>query len=138
MDLLQRWFDFRGRLDRAQYWRAVVVSLCAWFLVTLVVAGVGAVFMGRGSFRVSGLLVLLASVPISVGRLHDRGKSGWWLIAFYALPVGLSYAEDAAGADLQVFLSPAKLALSIWAFVELGCLSGAVGPNKYGPDARMG
>src|SRR6266487_727368 len=26
------------------------------------------------------------------------------------------------------------LAISVWAFVELGCLRGTPGPNRYGPD----
>jgi uncharacterized membrane protein YhaH (DUF805 family) len=25
-------------------------------------------------------------------------------------------------------------AITVWAFVELGCLRGTVGPNQYGPD----
>jgi len=27
-----------------------------------------------------------------------------------------------------------SFAISVWAFVELGCLRGTVGPNRYGPD----
>jgi uncharacterized membrane protein YhaH (DUF805 family) len=27
-----------------------------------------------------------------------------------------------------------SFAISVWAFVELGCLLGTVGPNRYGPD----
>jgi uncharacterized membrane protein YhaH (DUF805 family) len=33
-----------------------------------------------------------------------------------------------------MLFSLASLAISIWAFVELGCLRGTAGPNKYGPD----
>jgi uncharacterized membrane protein YhaH (DUF805 family) len=28
----------------------------------------------------------------------------------------------------------AGFAITVWAFVELGCLRGTVGPNRYGPD----
>ena len=27
-----------------------------------------------------------------------------------------------------------SFAITVWAFVELGCLRGTVGPNQYGPD----
>jgi uncharacterized membrane protein YhaH (DUF805 family) len=35
---------------------------------------------------------------------------------------------DARGFELV------SLALMIWGFVELGCLRGTVGPNRFGPD----
>jgi uncharacterized membrane protein YhaH (DUF805 family) len=33
-----------------------------------------------------------------------------------------------------ILMSLAGTAIAIWAFVELGCLRGTVGPNRYGPD----
>jgi uncharacterized membrane protein YhaH (DUF805 family) len=33
-----------------------------------------------------------------------------------------------------IVLHVVGFAISVWAFVELGCLRGTVGPNQYGPD----
>jgi uncharacterized membrane protein YhaH (DUF805 family) len=33
-----------------------------------------------------------------------------------------------------ILLHLVSFAITIWAFVELGCLRGTIGPNRYGPD----
>jgi uncharacterized membrane protein YhaH (DUF805 family) len=40
----------------------------------------------------------------------------------------------AAGTGLNCVLALAGVALSIWGFVEIGCLRGNAGPNKYGSN----
>lgn len=90
----------------------------------------------------AALSVLLGWIIIAVSskRLHDRGKSGWWLVIFIVAPfalieVGFSLGGDAAHA----FCALAALALHLWSFVEMGCRRGVRGRNAYGPDplARM-
>jgi len=71
---------------------------------------------------------------MSTKRLHDRDKSGWWLLAFCALPVALSYINDVESTGLPQLFQLAKLVFSIWGFVELGCLQGTAGPNRFGPS----
>jgi uncharacterized membrane protein YhaH (DUF805 family) len=82
------------------------------------------------------LIVLIVYIPLIVSgvfvgikRLHDRDKSGWWLLLFYLVPALLNEMSNTS-----MLFSLASLAISIWAFVELGCLRGTAGPNKYGPD----
>jgi len=74
------------------------------------------------------------SIPISVKRLNDRAKSGWWLIAFFAPPIILSQGANFVGEAAAIVLSLASLALQIWAVVELGVLNGASGSNHFGAD----
>jgi uncharacterized membrane protein YhaH (DUF805 family) len=79
------------------------------------------------------LFGIISSIAVGVKRLHDRGKSGWWLVLFYAVPGILTAAApptEIAG-NLLLVLSAA---IEIWALVELGCLPGTAGPNQYGPD----
>jgi uncharacterized membrane protein YhaH (DUF805 family) len=45
----------------------------------------------------------------------------------------LSGIGNMAG-DASFVFSLAGFAISIWACVELGCLRGTAGPNRYGPD----
>jgi uncharacterized membrane protein YhaH (DUF805 family) len=85
-------------------------------------------------------------------RLHDRDKSGWWLLLFFVLPLVLlaiatlivisaDTSPDAGtppGFGIAVVCSVVVLALAIWAIIELGCLPGTPGPNKYGADPLAG
>jgi uncharacterized membrane protein YhaH (DUF805 family) len=137
MNLFKLRFDFSGRIDRATYWRALAICFGLLFILGFIAGGVGLALYGHGHIDLaipSLILALIVGVPMTVGRLHDRGKSGWWLLVFCVLPAVLGYFEDADGEILSLFLFYARLALLIWGFVELGCLRGAAGPNKFGPD----
>jgi uncharacterized membrane protein YhaH (DUF805 family) len=74
---------------------------------------------------------------IHTERLHDRDKSAWWLVMFFLLPGALGQIAKFAGAIGTVphfILALAAFALTIWGFVEIGCLRGTAGANTYGPD----
>jgi uncharacterized membrane protein YhaH (DUF805 family) len=83
---------------------------------------------------------LLWGIAFHTERLHDRGKSAWWPLIFYAVPGVLgqlakgAWFVGAAGTGLHYVLALAGFALSIWGFVEIGCLRGTAGPNKYGSN----
>ena len=61
-----------------------------------------------------------------------RGKTGYWLLAYYALP---SWLMKNAGLDAVglIFLL-ATLGISIWAIVDLGVLPGDPGSNAFGSN----
>ena len=85
-----------------------------------------------------GLLLSLSFfsiVAVAIKRLHDRDKVGWWAVPFVILPGLLS----SAASDLVTPFAGAVLyscsgLLLLWGFVELACLRGTPGPNKFGPD----
>jgi uncharacterized membrane protein YhaH (DUF805 family) len=137
MDLVNLFFSFQGRINRAKYWLVTLIWLAVWIVVWLAV--IAAVFTS-GSWGLAGVIGLLVLIPsivsgVSVGirRLHDRDKSGWWLLVFYLAPGILQSVGSQMGA-VGPILSLAGFGVSVWAFVELGCLRGTVGPNTYGPD----
>ena len=88
---------------------------------------------------------MVASIAVGIKRLHDRDKSGWWLLVFYLVPsllfgigtlvffygVGAEAVGGMIGGGIVYLLGFAVL---VWAFVELGCLRGTLGPNRFGPD----
>lgn len=95
------------------------------------------------------IAVFISGLAVGAKRLHDRDKSGWWLLLFYIVPsvlLGLGMAIAIIGAAgssggtgmLGLLLILAGPAVAIWAIVELGCLRGTVGPNQYGPDPLAG
>jgi uncharacterized membrane protein YhaH (DUF805 family) len=143
-------FSFSGRLGRARYWLALLVTMLVWtagMFVALILRGaIGAdtgltvaAVTGFGAFAFGSLIGIAAGVK----RLHDRGKSGWWLLPFYGVPgflYGFFSITMLDGLDPIIIYASgvaAPLVLSgmtAWAVVELGCLKGTTGPNAYGPD----
>lgn len=98
------------------------------------------------------LVLFFPFLAISVKRLHDRGKSGWWsilmivvpvLILFFALPVwhrSEGWTSDAPWTGLTwsppvlwIGLAALALVLLVWWVIELGTRPGTPGPNRYGP-----
>ncbi|MBV8790433.1 MAG: DUF805 domain-containing protein, partial [Pseudolabrys sp.] len=78
------------------------------------------------------LVGIPASIMVGIKRLHDRNKSGWWMLLFYGVPVMLDNIDRHVMESL-VFTVP-SFAITIWALVELGFLRGTPGPNRFGPD----
>jgi uncharacterized membrane protein YhaH (DUF805 family) len=133
MPLSQLLFSFHGRINRAPYW----LTTLAIFAIVVALAVLGALSGGLGGL-VLVLLVLYipllwTGLAIGAKRLHDRGKSAWWLLVFYVLPSVLGGIADHLGGAGFIF-HIAAAAVGIWGLVELGFLRGTVGPNQYGPD----
>jgi uncharacterized membrane protein YhaH (DUF805 family) len=139
-------FSFRGRINRAKYWLAALV----YGLVTIVFFVLAFVALGNNidnlfSFAgigillwIAGLFLFLAvtwsSIVVGIKRLHDREKSGWWMLVFLLGPTVLNGMGQSTTGAASLILSIGALAVSVWAFVELGCLRGTPGSNLYGPD----
>ena len=68
-------------------------------------------------------------------RLHDRNRSGWWIVPFFVLPIFSDRIVEPLGDSIFASTtSAALLILCIWGFVEMGFLRGTSGPNQFGPD----
>jgi uncharacterized membrane protein YhaH (DUF805 family) len=139
MSMTQLLFLFQGRLNRQPYWLiAIAIAVVVILLVLFALAtGFEGDFAGSGAiFLILGILyipLVWIGLAISAKRLHDRNKSAWWLIVFYIVPGilgGIAYQIGMAGAVLHIV----SFGITVWAFVELGCLRGTRGPNRYGPD----
>ncbi|MFB9262860.1 DUF805 domain-containing protein [Bradyrhizobium erythrophlei] len=86
--------------------------------------------------QVIGTPVLLwIFLATSIKRLHDRHRSGWWMVPFFVYP-GLYSHFQGRLPDSYVVLPFALAAavLPIWAFVELACLKGSRASNLFGPN----
>ena len=132
IDLL---FGFKGRINRAKYWLAVLI----WCAVG---AALAAMWMMSGGSTIATIVAAIVLIPtavsvlaIGVKRLHDRNKSGWSLVLFYLVPpVGLTWANLVEAGMFQNALSLIGFLFLIWALVALGCRRGSIGGNPYGPD----
>ena len=68
---------FSGRAHRAEYWMFFLLN----FIFLLVLHMIEGISKGPGVFSVLySLGVLVPSIAVEVRRLHDTGRSGWWLL----------------------------------------------------------
>ena len=138
-----------GRISRSQYWLRYMLPV---FLIGLVLNVTASIARAAGSEAVAesfnvlyGLFVLATlwpSIAVLVKRMHDRDKSGWLvLLPSLLLPLiivaAIAAAIEGSGVGAVVIaalLGVAFAGISIWFFVEFGCLRGTVGANRFGPD----
>ncbi len=73
---LQNYANFKDRSCRSEYWW--------WFLFAIIVGVVGAVIDAIIGIQIvsfiAGLALLLPGLAVGVRRLHDIGKSGWFIL----------------------------------------------------------
>jgi uncharacterized membrane protein YhaH (DUF805 family) len=84
----QKYVIFAGRASRSEFWWWMLVS----FVVSILLSGLNAL-LSDGGFQsgnnstivtiISGLwtlAILLPSIAVTVRRLHDTNRSGWWYV----------------------------------------------------------
>jgi uncharacterized membrane protein YhaH (DUF805 family) len=74
--ITKQYFDFQGVTGRNAFWMFVLFN----FIVSVVLSVVLSVVHLQGLAGLYSLAVLLPSLGIGVRRMHDIGKSGWWLL----------------------------------------------------------
>ena len=117
----------------------------------LLAAGGSLLFMALLAL-VLQIALLVAWLALATKRLHDRNKGAVWLIPFIIIPTaldiyyyatlftryGLQHITEANADPVLALCSLAAFVLGIWGFVELYCLRGTVGDNRFGPDPLAG
>ena len=79
--VLSKYVTFSGRARRSEYWFWVLAFVIASLIAGLVDSSLGT-DPGRVGL-VAGLLTLAAFLPnlaVTVRRLHDTSRSGWWVL----------------------------------------------------------
>jgi uncharacterized membrane protein YhaH (DUF805 family) len=143
MSMSQLLFSFSGRLNRKPYWLTTLCLILVFLVLITVVFVVGGASILSGDLSGLGAMIIILvllyipllwiGLALGAKRLHDRNKSGWWLLLFWFLPAILQGAGEQID-GIGIVLTLAGLAISIWGLVEIGFLRGTVGPNQYGPD----
>jgi uncharacterized membrane protein YhaH (DUF805 family) len=109
----RNYVNFSGRAVRSEFWY--------WTLFTFVLVGVLGIIdqmlnpgVRMGAFSVLnglvGLALILPSLAVSIRRLHDIDRTGWWVLLGFLPVIG-------------------TLVLIYWA-----CQRGTPGANRFGPD----
>jgi uncharacterized membrane protein YhaH (DUF805 family) len=95
-----KYADFKGRASRSEFW---------WFQLFYILAALIGMMINPVLGGIAYLAMLLPLLSVSIRRLHDKNKSGW----FYLL----------------VFVPLAGILLLVWF-----CQRGTVGDNVFGPE----
>jgi uncharacterized membrane protein YhaH (DUF805 family) len=82
--LMTKYADFSGRARRSEYWYFSLFSILVSIPTSLIA---GAIHLSIISFLVS-LALLVPGLAVGVRRLHDTGRSGWWLLLILIPLVG--------------------------------------------------
>jgi len=80
---LKKYAVFEGRARRREYWFFVLFAVLIHIVLNIVDRMLGmysaenAIGLLGGIF---GLAILIPSLAVGARRLHDTGRSGWWLL----------------------------------------------------------
>ncbi|MFE9632686.1 DUF805 domain-containing protein [Streptomyces sp. NPDC006463] len=108
-DVLKKYAVFAGRARRQEFWMFVLCNL----VVEAVIVSLDLVLGTKGIIdAVYTLVILLPCIGLTVRRLHDTGRSGWWYLLVLIPLIGW-----------------------IWLIV-LMATEGQAGPNEYGPSPK--
>ncbi|MCB1121117.1 MAG: DUF805 domain-containing protein [Verrucomicrobiae bacterium] len=108
-DVLKKYTVFEGRARRKEYWMFALFNIIIAVIllaVEIAIGGPGIVYM------IYCLAVLLPSLAVCVRRLHDTGKSGWWIL--------ISLVPAVGGLILLVFM----------------VMDSQPGDNQFGPNPK--
>ncbi|MFC5451064.1 DUF805 domain-containing protein [Paenibacillus aestuarii] len=110
LKVLQNYVGFSGRARRKEYWMFTLFSAIIGIVLTILelVVGLRSVLTG-----IYSLAVLLPSLAVTFRRLHDTGRSGWWIL------IGL----------IPIVGSIILLVFS--------CLDSDSHDNQYGPNPKL-
>jgi uncharacterized membrane protein YhaH (DUF805 family) len=120
-------FSFKGRIGRKQYWIRTLLYL-------LVLGGLLLIALAALNYNPPDTITVRTVVSTGVRRLHDRGKSGWWLFLYYFAPSQLLKTSTSLWHGGALIIPLAVGAVLIWGLIDLGVLRGEPGDNVYGPN----
>jgi uncharacterized membrane protein YhaH (DUF805 family) len=85
MQALKNYAAFEGRARRKEFWFFVL-----FFVIALIVASIIDRLIGLPILTIIvSLGLIIPSISVSVRRLHDTGRSGWWYLISLIPIVGL-------------------------------------------------
>lgn len=83
VEALKKYAVFGGRSRRKEYWFFLLFSMIISAALTIIDVVVGTFSSSSGIGLLSGiysLAVLIPSIAVSVRRLHDIDRTGWWIL----------------------------------------------------------
>ena len=90
LKVLQNYATFSGRARRKEYWMFTLFSI----IISAALGFVGGLSGTMGIANIYSLAVLIPTIAVGVRRMHDVGKSGWFLlIPIYSFILAVSNGD---------------------------------------------
>jgi uncharacterized membrane protein YhaH (DUF805 family) len=115
LEVLKKYAVFSGRARRAEYWYFVLFNIIVAIVLSLIDTLLGTFNFMQGVGLLSGLYslaVLIPTLAVTVRRLHDVDRSGWWIFINLIPLIG-------------------TIVLLVFAVTD-----GTPGSNRYGPNPK--
>ncbi|MET3900677.1 uncharacterized membrane protein YhaH (DUF805 family) [Devosia sp. UYZn731] len=89
-DAMRRYFDLRSRSTRSQFWLFYLVYLVIFMLAAGIDGAMGHLKGNGPAFVIAivHLFHIIPSIAVSVRRLHDIDRTGWWLLLAFIPIIG--------------------------------------------------
>ena len=107
--VLEKYADFTGRARRSEYWWFTLTNIIAVFVLLLLTA-IADIFWVL--YVIYALALIVPSIAVTIRRLHDTDRSGWWILIALVPFVG--------GIILLVLM----------------CIDSTPGTNQWGPSEK--
>lgn len=104
--VLKKYAEFNGRARRKEYWFFFLFNFIAAVVLGFIGELTGLSILGT----IYALAILLPAIGVTIRRLHDTDRTGWWILIGFVPIIGFIV--------LLIFM----------------ILPGTVGANQYGPD----
>lgn len=115
LEVLKKYAEFNGRAGRQEYWFFLLFNILISAFLATIDYFTGTFNFEAGVGLLSGiysLAVLIPGIAVTVRRLHDIDRSGWWLL--------ISLIPVVGGITLFIFM----------------VLDSTPGNNEYGPNPK--
>ena len=76
LKVLQNYATFKGRASRSEYWYFVLFNI----IFSIVLGFVSGIVDLPILYTIYSLALLIPSIAVAVRRMHDVGKSGWFIL----------------------------------------------------------
>ncbi len=114
IEVLKKYTEFSGRSRRKEYWYFALFNTIVSIILIAIDGMVGTLNMeaGYGVFStIYSLAVFLPTLGVAIRRLHDIGKSGWWIFIGFIPLIGaivliVFFVKDSQPGDNQYGPNP--------------------------------
>ncbi|MEA5114974.1 MAG: DUF805 domain-containing protein [Geobacteraceae bacterium] len=84
-EVMKKYAVFCGRARRKEYWMFLLFNFIISFVMGFFLGFIGGMLgigtaLSNPSSVIYGLVVLVPGIAVGVRRMHDIGRSGWWLL----------------------------------------------------------
>lgn len=86
--LVEKYATFSGRASRSEYWYLTLFGYLLSLLIFFIGYSLNSPELMMGISLVVCLIFFVPGLAVSVRRLHDTGRSGWWLLLAFIPYIG--------------------------------------------------